>query len=59
MTAKTTALERAIQRNDWERVALALLVALAAAARVAPPGRIDELLDALSGEEPADGPGRA
>jgi hypothetical protein len=59
MTAAATALDRAVRRNDWERVALALLIALAAAARNAPPGTIDDLLALLSGEEARDDAPRA
>ena len=54
-TAKNaSAIEQAIRRNEWERIALALLIALAAAARNAPPGTIDDLLALLSIEEAAD-----
>jgi hypothetical protein len=59
MSAAVTALDRAVRRNDWERVALALLIALAAAARKAPPGTIDDLLALLSGEEARDDAPRA
>lgn len=58
MTANAGALGRAIKRNDWERVALALVLALAAATRKAPPGTIDDLLAMLSTEEAADDPPR-
>jgi hypothetical protein len=59
MTAAASALDRAVRRNDWERVALALLIALAAAAREASPGTIDDLLALLSGEEARDDAPRA
>jgi hypothetical protein len=52
--AQAGALERAVRRNEWERVALALLIALADAARRAPPGTIDDVLALLSDEEGRD-----
>ncbi|MBI5285095.1 MAG: hypothetical protein HY874_08390 [Chloroflexi bacterium] len=43
-----------IRRNEWERVALLLLIGVAAAARKAPPGTIDDVLALLSAEEDGD-----
>lgn len=57
--AQGAAMRRAIRRNDWERIALALLVALDAAARNAPAGTIDDLLTLLSAEEARDDTVRA
>jgi hypothetical protein len=45
------AMRAAIRRNDMERVALRLLLALAEAARRLPPGTIDDVLALLSAEE--------
>ena len=42
------ALALAIEGGDWERASLLLLIALARAARAAPPGTIDDLLALLS-----------
>jgi hypothetical protein len=58
MPPRPNAMARAIKRNDFERVALALVLALAAAARTAPPGTIDDLLAMLSTEEAPDDPPR-
>ena len=44
------ALAIAIERREWERVALLLLVAVARVAEAAPPGTIDELLSLLDAE---------
>ena len=43
-----------IRRSEWERVALLLLIGVAAAARKAPPGTIDDVLALLSAEEDGD-----
>lgn len=43
-----SALALAVRRQEWERVALYLLLGVAAAARKAPPGAIDDVLDALA-----------
>ena len=43
-----------IRRNEWERVALLLLIGVAAAARKAPPGTIDDVLALLSAGEDGD-----
>ena len=43
-----------VRRNEWERVALLLLIGVAAAARKAPPGTIDDVLALLSAEEDGD-----
>lgn len=48
------ALGMALEREEWERASLLLLIALAEALRKAPPGTIDDLLAALAHEEPAD-----
>jgi hypothetical protein len=48
------ALAMALEREDWERASLLLLIALAKALRTTPPGTIDDLLAALAHEEPAD-----
>lgn len=47
------ALALAIERSDWERASLLLLLALARVARSAPPGTIDDLLALLSHTEEA------
>ena len=47
-------LAAAIRRNEWERVALLLLLGMAEAARKAPPGTIDDVLAMLSLEEDGD-----
>jgi hypothetical protein len=44
------ALAMAIQRNDWERAALLLLLGVSMAARSIGEGDIDDLLAALDGE---------
>ncbi len=59
MTAAASAMRRAVRRNDWERIALALLIALDAAARRAPSGTIVDLLALLSTEEARDDADRA
>ncbi len=45
---KPHALAAAIRRDDWERVALYLALAVAVAARNAPPGTIDDVLAMLA-----------
>ncbi len=45
-----------VRRNEWERVALLLLLGVAAAARKAPPGTIDDVLAMLSDTEAGDAP---
>ena len=55
-TPRGGALALAIERSDWERASLLLLLALARVARVArsaPPGTIDDLLALLSHTEEA------
>ena len=47
-------LAAAMRRNEWERVALLLLLGVAEAARKAPPGTIDDVLAMLSAEEDGD-----
>ncbi len=47
---RTTTLGAAIRRKDWERAALLLLIGLMEAARNAPPGTIDDVLELLSAE---------
>jgi len=49
--APVGALALAIERGDWERVGLSLLLGLALALRDAPPETIDNLLELLSQEE--------
>ena len=51
---RTTTLATAIRRKDWERAALMLLIGLLDAARNAPPGTIDDVLEMLSAEEYAE-----
>lgn len=49
------AMAAAIGRNDdWERIAVCLLLALARAARNAPPGTIDDVLALLETEGSSD-----
>jgi hypothetical protein len=49
------ALALAIERSDWERASLLILLAVARAARSAPPGTIDDVLALISfGEEAGD-----
>ena len=49
------ALALAIERSDWERASLLLLLAVARAVRSAPPGTIDDVLALISfGEEAGD-----
>jgi len=55
MTSNTGALAAAVRRDDWERTALLLLVALADALRNAPPGTIEDLLALLASLDGADG----
>mgnify|MGYP001611494211 CR=1 FL=1 len=45
------ALARAIERSDWERASLLLLIAVARVARNTPPGTIDDVLAFLSDRE--------
>lgn len=52
-TPRGGALALAIERSDWERASLLLLLALARVARSAPPGTIDDLLALLSHTEEA------
>ena len=49
--SQASALSLAIERSDWERASLLLLVALARVARNTPPGTIDDVLAFLSGRE--------
>ena len=53
-TNRPQALALAIERREWERVALLLLVAVARVAEAAPPGTIDELLSLLDAEDVHD-----
>ncbi len=48
-----SALALAIERSDWERASLLILIAVARVARSAPPGTIDDLLALMSLEEEA------
>jgi hypothetical protein len=49
------ALALAIERSDWERASLLILLAIARAARSAPPDTIDDVLALISfGEEAGD-----
>jgi hypothetical protein len=43
-----------IRRQEWEPVALALLLALGDAARRLPPATVDDLLALISAEEKED-----
>ena len=52
MTASRRAMALAIERREWDRVALCLLLGVSIAARKAPPGTVDDLLSLLAGEEP-------
>ncbi len=52
MTASRRAMALAIERREWDRVALCLLLGVSIAARKAPPGTVDDLLALLAGEEP-------
>jgi hypothetical protein len=47
-------LAASMRRSEWERVALLLLLGVAAAARKAPPGTIDDVLALLSDTEAGD-----
>jgi hypothetical protein len=56
MTKKTPdvrgrTLAAAIERNEWERVSLYLLLGVARALRSAPPGEIDDLIALLADED--------
>lgn len=53
-SVQPTALALAIERGEWERVSLYLLLGVAQAARAAPAAAIDDLITLLSGEG-ADG----
>jgi hypothetical protein len=44
------ALTAAIERNDWERVALLVVLGASMAAQMVPEGTIDDLLAALDAE---------
>jgi hypothetical protein len=58
MNPREGALAVAVRRDDWERAALLLLVALAHALRNAPPGTIEDLLALLASLDGAgDGDG--
>jgi hypothetical protein len=48
---KATALALAIERGEWERVSLYLLLGVAQAARAAPPGAIDDVIALLADED--------
>jgi hypothetical protein len=48
MTARQDAMAMAIRRREYERVALYLALAIARAARAAPPGTIDDVLALLA-----------
>ena len=54
MTPRPTAMARAIEAREFERVALYLATALARAARTAPPGTIDDVLALLSVHDKKD-----
>jgi len=45
------ALAAAIERDDWERAALLLLLGVSVVARSLPEGQIDDVLALLDGEE--------
>jgi hypothetical protein len=45
------AMAAAVRRGEWERIALALLIGVAQAAREAPPETIDRLIELLAGKE--------
>ncbi len=47
------ALAAALRRDDWERVALFVLLGIAEAARTAPPGAIDDVVALLAHEPEA------
>jgi hypothetical protein len=47
----TSALDRAIARDDWEAAALYVLVAFARMVRETPAATLDDLLSALAGED--------
>jgi hypothetical protein len=49
--SQTGALALAIERGDWERASLLLLIAVARVARATPPGTIDDVLAFLSDRE--------
>ena len=51
---RSTAMARAVRRDEWERLSLYLLLAFAAAARRAPAGTIEDLLALLADEEAGD-----
>ena len=51
MTPRPTAMARAIEAREFERVALYLATALARAARTAPQGTIDDVLALLSAQD--------
>jgi hypothetical protein len=47
-------LAASIRRNEWERVALLLLIALTEASRALPAGDVDDVLALLAGEAALD-----
>ena len=55
---KATALDRAVEREDWEAVALYLLVAFARIVRETPAGTLDDLLAVLAEDGGSDAPAR-
>lgn len=50
----TTALDRAVAREDWEAAALYALLAFARVVRETPAGTLDDLLAALAREDDGD-----
>jgi len=54
MTASRRAMAQAVRRNDWDRIAVCLLLGISIAARKAPPGTIDDLLALLAAEDAAE-----
>lgn len=56
--ATATALDRAVAREDWEAVALYLLVAFARIVRETPAGTLDDLLAVLAEDGGSDAPAR-
>jgi hypothetical protein len=53
-----TALDRAVAREDWEAVALYVLVAFARIVRETPAGTLDDLLAVLAEDGGSDAPAR-
>jgi hypothetical protein len=44
----------AVERREWERIALCLLLGLARTLALAPPATLEDVIDALEGERDDD-----